>query len=339
MQLSDFDYILPEELIAQDPILDRKASRLLVLKRGFAPEHRHFFNIGEYLNPGDCLVLNDTKVMLSRLLGKKEKTGGAAEVLLLKRLGKNIWEAALKPSKRLPPGSRIIFGEKLSAEVLDAGTDGIGKIEFFYDGVFESVLEETGEMPLPHYIKKKPRDINRYQTVYARVPGAAAAPTAGLHFTPALLDELREGGIKTVFITLHVGIGTFRPVKTDDITKHKMHSESYHISAESAGAINECRKRGGRVVCVGTTSCRALESAAGGGGEISAGFGDTDIFIYPGYKFKCTDALITNFHLPKSTLLMLVCAFAERDEVLSAYREAISREYRFFSFGDAMLIY
>ncbi len=338
---SDFYYDLPEELIAQDPLLKRDDSRLLVLdKETGRTEHRIFHEITELLQPGDCLVLNNTKVIPARLLGVKEETGAAVEILLLRNRGGDIWEAIVRPGKKLRPGARVSFGDGLlKAEILEIGEEGNRLVRFSYDGIFEEILDRLGEMPLPPYITHKLADKDRYQTVYAKREGSAAAPTAGLHFTDELLEEIREMGVDLVYITLHVGLGTFRPVKADNILEHHMHSEYYEISEEAAALINETKQSGkGRVICVGTTSCRTVESAASEDGILRAGSGETDIFIYPGYRFKILDALITNFHLPESTLLMLVSALAGRERVMEAYRQAIEKRYRFFSFGDAMFI-
>ncbi len=340
LHTSDFDYDLPEELIAQDPLEDRSASRLLVLdKETGAVTHRQFRDIAEYLLPGDCLVLNDTKVIPARLLGVKADTGAAVEVLLLKRLENNTWETLVKPGKKLRPGAKISFGDGLlTGEVLSVVEEGNRLIQFSYEGIFEEVLDKLGEMPLPPYITHKLADKNRYQTVYARYEGSAAAPTAGLHFTKELLADIEKMGVSTAYVTLHVGLGTFRPVKEENILEHHMHSEYYQISEEAAEKINRAKETGHRVICVGTTSCRTIESAADENGHLSPCSGDTDIFIYPGYRFKVLDGLITNFHLPKSTLIMLVSALAGREHVLAAYEEAVRERYRFFSFGDAMLI-
>ncbi len=339
MNTEEFDYYLPEELIAQHPLEDRAASRLLILDKNTGEyKDETFRNIKNYLKPGDCLVLNDTRVIPARLYGTKKETGGAIEFLLLHRFSADEWEVALKPGKRAKPGAVFEFGEgRLTAEVLDILEGGNRRVRFSYDGLFENVLDELGEMPLPHYIKEKLTDNERYQTVYSRHKGSAAAPTAGLHFTKELLEEIREMGVKEAFLTLHVGLGTFRPVKVSDVTKHKMHSEYYSVSEETAAVINEAKANGGRIICVGTTSCRTLESASENG-IVKPGSGFTDIFIYPGYKFKMTQALITNFHLPKSTLVMLVSALAGKDNILNAYKHAVDEHYRFFSFGDAMFI-
>ena len=339
MNTEEFDYYLPEELIAQHPLEDRAASRLLILDKNTGEyKDETFRNIKNYLKPGDCLVLNDTRVIPARLYGTKKETGGAIEFLLLHRFSADEWEVALKPGKRAKPGAVFEFGEgRLTAEVLDILDGGNRRVRFSYDGLFENVLDELGEMPLPHYIKEKLTDNERYQTVYSKHKGSAAAPTAGLHFTKELLEEIREMGVKEAFLTLHVGLGTFRPVKVSDVTKHKMHSEYYSVSEETAAVINEAKANGGRIICVGTTSCRTLESASENG-IVKPGSGFTDIFIYPGYEFKMTQALITNFHLPKSTLVMLVSALAGKDNILNAYKHAVDEHYRFFSFGDAMFI-
>lgn len=342
MELHDFYYDLPKELIAQDPLSDRSASRLMVLDRVTGGiEHKVFCDITDYLNPGDCLVINDTKVIPARLIGEKADTKAAVEVLLLKRREdmKDTWEVLVKPGRKVRPGARISFGGgRLMADVVDIVEDGNRIIKFDYEGIFEEILDELGQMPLPPYITHELQDKNRYQTVYARHEGSAAAPTAGLHFTNELLDRISEKGVDIARVTLHVGLGTFRPVKTADIQEHHMHSEYYVVTREAACKINGAKKRGGRVICVGTTSCRTIESAAGDNGIVNACSGWTDIFIYPGYNFKMLDALITNFHLPESTLLMLVSAFAGREHILDAYRAAVENRYRFFSFGDAMLI-
>lgn len=340
LRKSDFYFDLPQELIAQDPLEDRSASRLLVLnKKTGAVEHHRFWEIKEYLRPGDCLVLNNTKVIPARLLGVKEDTGAAIEVLLLKRHENDVWETLVKPGKKARSGTKIVFGEgALHAEVLEVVEEGNRLIRFSYEGIFEEVLDRLGEMPLPPYITHKLQDKNRYQTVYAKYEGSAAAPTAGLHFTEKLLTEIRAMGVKTAFVTLHVGLGTFRPVKAENLSDHHMHSEHYEITQETADIINRTKEDGGRIICVGTTSCRTIESAADENGNVQAGCGDTDIFIYPGYRFQVLDCLLTNFHLPESTLVMLVSALAGRENVLAAYREAVEERYRFFSFGDAMLI-
>ena len=340
MKTSDFNFELPEELIAQDPLEGRSASRLLVLnKETGETEHKIFKDIIDLVNPGDCLVLNNTKVIPARLLGVKEDTGAHVEVFLLKKLSKDTWETLVKPGKKLKPGARVIFGDGLlTATILDTMEEGIRKVLFEYDGIFEEVLDKLGEMPLPPYITHKLKDRDRYQTVYARYDGSAAAPTAGLHFTKELLTELEAKGVRIAYVTLHVGLGTFRPVKVDDVANHHMHSEHYIITGEAADIINTTKENGGRVICVGTTSCRTIESAADDTGKVIPGENDTQIFIYPGYSFKVLDALITNFHLPESTLVMLVSALAGKDNIMKAYKEAIDLRYRFFSFGDAMFI-
>lgn len=340
MKTSDFYFDLPEELIAQDPLEDRSSSRLLVLKRESGErEHRIFRDILEYLNPGDCLVINDTKVIPARLYGSKVGTDAKIEVLLLKRKSDHIWETLVKPGKKCRPGTKISFGEGLLVgEVLDIVEEGNRLIQFTYEGIFEEILDRLGQMPLPPYIHHQLKDKNRYQTVYAKHDGSAAAPTAGLHFTPKLLEEIQKKGVNIAHVTLHVGLGTFRPVKVEDVTEHHMHSEFYVVEEEQAKLINDTKKNGGKVIAVGTTSCRTLESAADENGVLRAGSGWTDIFIYPGYQFKLTDHLITNFHLPESTLLMLVSALAGKDKIMEAYEEAVKENYRFFSFGDAMLI-
>lgn len=343
MDLHDFYYDLPEELIAQDPLSDRSSSRLMVLDKNTGEiEHKIFRNIVDYLEPGDCLVINDTKVIPARLIGQKEDTGAAIEVLLLKRLPdcKDIWEVLVKPGKKARVGARISFGEgKLTGEIVDIVDEGNRLIKFSYNGIFEEILDELGQMPLPPYITHKLEDKNRYQTVYAKHEGSAAAPTAGLHFTNELLDKIQAKGVKIARVTLHVGLGTFRPVKTDNILEHHMHSEFYQVSEDAAGIINETKKNGKRVIAVGTTSTRTLESVVLDDCTIPAKSGWTEIFIYPGYKFKAIDCLITNFHLPESTLVMLVSALAGRENVLNAYDVAVKEKYRFFSFGDAMFIH
>jgi len=341
MNTSDFYFDLPQELIAQDPLEDRSSSRLLLLDKNTGEvEHHIFKEIVDYLNPGDCLVLNNTKVIPARLLGCREATGGAVEVLLLKRKDNDVWETLVKPGKKCKPGTRLSFGDgRLKAEVLETVEDGNRLIHFEYDGIWEEVLDSLGEMPLPPYITHKLQDKNRYQTVYAKYEGSAAAPTAGLHFTNELLDIISKKGVKIVYVTLHVGLGTFRPVKVDNILEHHMHTEVYCVTEEAAKTINETKAAGGRVICVGTTSCRTVESASDENGTVKPGEGDTSIFIYPGYKFKVLDALITNFHLPESTLVMLVSALAGRENILSAYNVAVEEKYRFFSFGDAMFIH
>lgn len=340
LKKSDFYFDLPEELIAQDPLEDRSSSRLLVLDKETGETSHHIFKeVINYLNPGDCLVLNNTKVIPARLIGHKEDTGAAIEVLLLKRKENDIWETLVKPGKKCKPGTKIVFGEgHLHATVLETVEDGNRLIRFSYEGIFEEILDRLGEMPLPPYITHKLQDKNRYQTVYAKYEGSAAAPTAGLHFTKELLQQIEEKGIDIAYVTLHVGLGTFRPVKVDNILEHHMHSEFYQVTKEAADKINKAKREGHRVICVGTTSCRTVESAADENGMVKEGCDNTEIFIYPGYKFKVLDALITNFHLPESTLVMLVSALAGREHILSAYEEAIREKYRFFSFGDAMLI-
>ena len=337
----DFYYELPEELIAQDPLDKRDESRLLTLDRKSGElSHRVFRDIIGYLDPGDCLVLNNTKVIPARLLGVREGSGGAVEILLLKRLSDNEWETIVRPGKRLRPGARVSFGEGLlRAEIREILDEGNRLVRFEYDGIFEEILDSLGEMPLPPYIKHKLKARDRYNTVYAKYEGSAAAPTAGLHFTEELLSRIRERGVKTAYVTLHVGLGTFRPVKENRITDHHMHSETCFITPENAELINKTKAEGGRVICVGTTSCRTVESFSDEEGRVRPVEGEeTDIFIYPGYRFKVMDGLITNFHLPESTLLMLVSAFAGREKVLKAYETAVLEKYRFFSFGDAMLI-
>ncbi|HBI73987.1 MAG TPA: tRNA preQ1(34) S-adenosylmethionine ribosyltransferase-isomerase QueA [Lachnospiraceae bacterium] len=347
----DFYYDLPEELIAQDPLEDRSGSRLLVLdKETGAMEHTIFKKIGQYLRKGDCLVINNTKVIPARLIGEKiheeespegdESVHGARiELLLLKRRENDIWETLVKPGKKAKPGTKISFGNGLlTGEIIEVIEDGNRLVQFSYQGIFEEILDQLGEMPLPPYITHELADKNRYQTVYAKYEGSAAAPTAGLHFTKELLHEIEEMGVTIVSVTLHVGLGTFRPVKVDNILEHHMHSEFYQVNEEAAAQINKIKKMGGRIICVGTTSCRTIESAADENGIIHAGSGDTSIFIYPGYQFKIMDALITNFHLPESTLMMLVSALAGRDHIMAAYAEAVKERYRFFSFGDAMFI-
>ena len=340
MKTSDFYYELPKELIAQDPLEDRSSSRLMHLDRNTgAVEHRHFRDIREYLKPGDCLVINDTKVIPARLYGRKEGTDALIEILLLKRKENDVWETLVKPGKKCRPGAEISFGEGiLKGKIIEVVEEGNRLIQFEYEGIFEEILDRLGEMPLPPYITHKLKDKNRYQTVYAKHEGSAAAPTAGLHFTEELLEEIQSMGVRIAHVTLHVGLGTFRPVKVEEVTEHHMHSEFYVVEEEQAALINQTRKQGGRVIAVGTTSCRTLESAASEDGTLKAGSGWTDIFIYPGYRFKILDGLITNFHLPESTLIMLVSAFAGKEHVLSAYEEAVREKYRFFSFGDAMLI-
>ena len=341
MDVKEFDYDLPKELIAQDPLEDRSGSRLLVLKKKPGEmEHRIFKDIKEYLKPGDCLVINNTKVIPARLYGVKEGTEAKIEILLLKRRENDIWETLVKPGKKAKPGTKISFGDGiLTGEVIDIVEEGNRLIQFHYEGIFEEILDRLGQMPLPPYITHQLKDRNRYQTVYAKYDGSAAAPTAGLHFTKELLAEIKEMGIEIAEVTLHVGLGTFRPVKEDDVLEHHMHSEFCMISQQTADLINETRRAGGRIVCVGTTSCRTLESLADENGFFRESSAWTDIFIYPGYKFKAMDALITNFHLPESTLVMLVSAFASREKILHAYETAVKERYRFFSFGDAMYIY
>ena len=340
MKTSDFYYDLPQELIAQDPLEDRSASRLMVLdKKSGAVEHHVFREIIDYLNPGDCLVVNDTKVIPARLIGAKEETGAKIEVLLLKRGAGDVWETLVKPGRKAKPGTRISFGDGLLiGEVTDVVDEGNRLIHFEYEGIFEEILDRLGQMPLPPYITHQLKDKDRYNTVYAKHSGSAAAPTAGLHFTPELLEEIEEKGVGIARVTLHVGLGTFRPVKVDDVENHHMHSEFYMISEDAADKINRAKERGGRVICVGTTSCRTIESAADGNGRLKECSGWTEIFIYPGYRFKILDGLVTNFHLPESTLIMLVSALAGEEHVLSAYGEAVRERYRFFSFGDAMFI-
>lgn len=340
MKRQDFYYDLPENLIAQEPLADRKSSRLMCLDKSSGEIlHRHFYDILDMINPGDCLILNDTKVIPARLYGKKKQTGGSIEFLLLHKHSLDVWEVILKPGRKAKPGARFVFGNgELEAEVLEVVNDGNRLVKFHYDGVFEEVLDRLGEMPLPHYITKKLEDKDRYQTVYAKNSGSAAAPTAGLHFTPDLLSKIEEKGVKIGYVTLHVGLGTFRPVKADDILEHKMHSEFYILPEETAKLVNETKKNGGRVIAVGTTATRTLETVAMGGFPLCEQTGWTDIFIYPGKKFNAIDALITNFHLPESTLIMLVSALAGRENVLNAYKVAVEEEYRFFSFGDAMFI-
>ena len=340
MNIKEFYYDLPEELIAQDPLEDRSSSRLLTLdKNSGAFSHHVFREIVDFLNPGDCLVINNTKVIPARLMGEKVGTGAGIEVLLLKRKENDVWETLVKPGKKARVGAKISFGDGLLVgEVVDVVEEGNRLIKFSYEGIFEEILDRLGQMPLPPYITHHLEDKNRYQTVYAKYDGSAAAPTAGLHFTPELLERIKEKGVRIAEVTLHVGLGTFRPVKVEKILDHHMHSEFYQVDAKAAETINQTKESGGRVICVGTTSCRTLESATGEDGILRAGSGWTEIFIYPGYKFKILDALITNFHLPESTLLMLVSALAGRDHVMAAYEEAVKERYRFFSFGDAMFI-
>ena len=340
MKTSDFYYDLPKELIAQDPLEDRSSSRLLVLHRKSGEiEHRIFSDIADYLRPGDCLVRNNTKVIPARLFGVRKDTGAVIELLLLKRREKDIWETLVKPGKKARAGVELIFGEgKLQGEILSVEEDGNRLIRFHYEGIFEEILDELGQMPLPPYITHTLKDKNRYQTVYAKYEGSAAAPTAGLHFTEELFRKLEDKGATIANVTLHVGLGTFRPVKVEDVTEHHMHSEYFRIEPEEAEKINAAKAAGGRIVCVGTTSCRTVESATDKNGILQAGEADTEIFIYPGYNFKMTDVLITNFHLPESTLVMLVSALAGKEQIMEAYAEAVKERYRFFSFGDAMII-
>jgi len=340
MKVDEFDYDLPPELVAQKPVEPRDASRLLVLSRATGNiEHRRFYELGQYLEPGDVLVLNNTRVIPARLLGVKSISGARAEVFLLARREEDLWEVMVRPGKRLKPGTTVEFGDGLlTGEIVDYAPGGNRLIRFRYEGLFEYVLDTLGEMPLPPYIKEKLEDPERYQTVYAQFPGSAAAPTAGLHFTPGLLSELEQRGVQLVNLLLHVGLGTFRPVQATDISQHQMHAEYYELTRQAAQTINEARNRGGRIVAVGTTSVRTLETAADQEGIIHPGSGWTDIFIYPGYRYRAVDAMVTNFHLPKSTLLMLVSAFASREKILEAYYAAIKERYRFYSFGDAMLI-
>lgn len=340
MKTSDFYYDLPKELIAQDPLEDRSSSRLLHLSmKDGSVEHRHFTDILDYLKKGDCLVINDTRVIPARLYGHKEETGALIEILLLKRRENDIWECLVKPGKKARPGARIVFGNGiLTGEITDIVEEGNRLIQFHYEGIFEEILDQLGEMPLPPYITHKLQDKNRYQTVYAKHDGSAAAPTAGLHFTEKLLEKVKEKGVNIAHVTLHVGLGTFRPVKVDDVEQHHMHSEFYMVEEDQAKLINDTKKQGGRVISVGTTSCRTLESAADENGILRAGSGWTEIFIYPGYRFKMIDGLITNFHLPESTLMMLVSALAGKERIMAAYEEAVQERYRFFSFGDAMFI-
>ena len=340
MDVAEFDYDLPKELIAQDPLQDRSSSRLLILDRETgAIRHGVFTDILDELRPEDCLVINNTRVIPARLLGEREGTGGAVEVLLLRRESGDIWETLVKPGRKARPGQRISFGGGiLTGEVIDIVDEGNRRIRFTYDGIFEEILDRLGEMPLPPYITHRLTDAARYNTVYARFDGSAAAPTAGLHFTKELLQKIRERGTSVAEVTLHVGLGTFRPVKADKVEEHHMHSEHYEVSPAVADVINTARSRGGRVIAVGTTSCRTLETVTDEDGTVRPGSGETSIFIYPGYHFKAVDALITNFHLPKSTLMMLVSALAGRDNIMKAYGEAVKKRYRFFSFGDAMFI-
>ena len=340
MDVKDFYYDLPQELIAQDPLEDRSSSRLMVLDKITGEvEHRHFKDITEYLRPGDCLVINNTKVIPARLYGVKEGTEAKIEILLLKRKENDIWETLVKPGKKCKIGTKIVFGEGiLTGEVVDIVEEGNRLIQFHYEGIFEEILDRLGQMPLPPYITHQLKDKNRYQTVYAKYEGSAAAPTAGLHFTTELLQQIEQMGVSIARVTLHVGLGTFRPVKVDDVEQHHMHTEFYRVTKEAADQINQTKQAGGRIICVGTTSCRTIESATDDNGVIHPGEGDTSIFIYPGYRFKMLDCLITNFHLPESTLLMLVSALAGKEHIMAAYEEAVKERYRFFSFGDAMFI-
>lgn len=340
MTLKDFDFYLPQELIAQDPLEDRSSSRLLVLNKDTGNmEHKVFKDILSYLEPSDCLVINNTKVIPARLIGERKETGAKVELLLLKRKENDIWETLVKPGKKAKIGTKIIFGDGLlSGEIIDIINEGNRLVKFTYEGIFEEILDRLGQMPLPPYITHQLQDKSRYQTVYAKYEGSAAAPTAGLHFTKDLLEEIEKKGITIANVTLHVGLGTFRPVKVDNILEHHMHSEFYQIDEKEAEKINNAKKNGGRIIAVGTTSCRTLESAADENGMIKPGSGNTEIFIYPGYGFKVLDCLITNFHLPESTLIMLVSALAGRDHVMNAYNRAVEEKYRFFSFGDAMFI-
>ena len=339
MKLSEFDFELPEELIAQHPVEKRDTSRLMVVNRENGNiEHRHFYDILDYLKPGDVLVRNNTKVIPARIYGKKE-TGANVEFLLLKNIEGDIWESIVRPGNKLHVGTKVIFGDGLlKAEILDVMPGGTRKVKFYYEGIFNEILDKIGLMPLPPYIKERLKEKDRYQTVYAKYEGSAAAPTAGLHFTDELLEKIKEKGVEIANVTLHVGIGTFRPVKVENIEEHDMHSEHYYIKKEDADKINNARKNGGRIIAVGTTSCRVLESISDENGIVHETEGDTSIFIYPGYKFKCIDCLITNFHLPESTLIMLVSALAGKDYIMKAYEEAVKEKYKFFSFGDAMFI-
>jgi len=340
LKTSDFYYDLPKELIAQDPLEDRSSSRLMVLHRKSKTwEHKKFTDIIDYLQPGDCLVRNNTKVIPARLFGTREDTGAVIELLLLKRRENDIWETLVKPGKKARAGADIVFGEGiLKGKIIDVLEDGNRLIQFFYEGIFEEILDELGQMPLPPYITHTLQDKNRYQTVYAKYEGSAAAPTAGLHFTEELFQKIEDKGVQVANVTLHVGLGTFRPVKVEDVASHHMHSEFYSIEQSEAKKINDAKKAGGRIICVGTTSCRTIESASDESGILHEGEDNTEIFIYPGYKFKMLDILITNFHLPESTLLMLVSALADKEFVMNAYEEAVKEKYRFFSFGDAMII-
>ena len=340
MNIQDFDYYLPEELIAQTPLANRTASRLLVVDRKTGKtEHRTFADITSFIKPGDCLVLNNTRVIPARLLGQREKSGGAAELLLLRQIEGDVWETLVRPGKKCRIGNRVVFGNgKLTAEIIKVKDDGNRLVRFSYQGIFNEILAELGEMPLPPYIKEKLNDPERYQTVYSKIEGSAAAPTAGLHFDKDLLAQLEQMGVHIAYVTLHVGLGTFRPVKAETVEEHTMHSEYYSVTEETAAVINNAKKNGGRIICVGTTATRVVETLADSDGVMHAGSGETSIFIYPGYTFKLTDSLITNFHLPKSTLVMLVSALAGRENILAAYEEAVKERYRFFSFGDAMFI-
>jgi len=340
VKTSDFDYNLPEELIAQVPLKQRDESRLMVLHRcDGTREHKVFKDILDYLHPEDTLVINDTRVLPARLLGKKAGSGGKIEFLLLKRLEGDTWEVLVKPGRKALEGVEVVFGDgRIRAKVLKHLDEGMRHVEFFYDGVFEEALDEVGVMPLPPYIHASLEDRERYQTVYARQTGSAAAPTAGLHFTPELMEAIRAKGVKIVPVLLHVGLGTFRPVKVEDVNSHVMHTEHYEVTEEAAKILNERRRKGGRIICVGTTSARTLETVTNAAGEVIPGSGETNIFIYPGYRFKAVDALVTNFHLPQSTLLMMISALAGRERILETYEEAVEARYRFFSFGDAMLI-
>jgi len=341
IKTSDFYYDLPPELIAQTPIQQRDASRLLTLNKSTGQtEHHHFYELPQFLRPGDCLVLNNSRVLPARLIGKREPGGGACEVMLLIDRGDKVWECLVRPGKKLRPGTRLSFGDgKLTAEVTEVLEGGNRLVRFEYDGIFLEILEQLGKMPLPPYIKAELQDAERYQTVYSKEVGSAAAPTAGLHFTKELLEEIQAMGVRVCYVTLHVGLGTFRPVKVEDVNNHEMHSEYCMISAETAEVINRTKREGGRVICVGTTSCRTIESWAAEDGTLKETAGWTNIFIYPGYQFKVLDCLVTNFHLPESTLIMLISALAGRDNVLAAYEEAVRERYRFFSFGDAMFIH
>lgn len=340
MKTSDFYYDLPPELIAQTPLQRRDGSRLMVLNKETGEvEHKHFFDLPSYLRPGDCLVVNNSRVLPARLIGRRE-TGGVSEVLLLTEKGDNVWKCLVRPGKKMRTGAKVIFGDgQLVAEIMEVLPDGNRLVKFHYEGIFLEILEELGCMPLPPYIKEELQDQERYQTVYSKVPGSAAAPTAGLHFTPELLEQVKAMGVDIAYVTLHVGLGTFRPVKVDDVETHDMHSEYCMVPQEAADIINATKQRGGRVICVGTTSCRTIESFANEDGTMDPHAGWTKIFIYPGYRFKCLDALVTNFHLPESTLVMLVSALAGKEHIMNAYEEAVKEKYRFFSFGDAMFIH